>query len=193
MGGSSATKRTIALALIKLSQTKAFDKISVQDITKKAGLNRQTFYYHFSDKFDLLRWIYQQDAFIYLNTEDVNIDNWEEQALKMLKAIIEEKDFFFNTVKACPDILQNDFSAVTKKLLFALFEEMDADKELLPEDKEFYARFLSYGCSGVLLNWILAGYQETPLTIATQLFRLAKDIEFFSYRIYQQDIDDSVF
>lgn len=191
MGGSSATKRTIATALMTLCAAKSFDKISVQDITKEAGLNRQTFYYHFSDKYDLLRWIYQQDAFIYLSREDVKINNWEEQALKMLKAIIKDKDFYYNTVQACPDILQKDFSAVTKKLLFGLFEQMDADKELLPEDKEFYARFLSYGCSGVLLNWILEGYQETPLTIATQLFRLAKDIEFFSYRIYQQDTNDS--
>lgn len=191
MGGSSATKRTIAEALIKLCRTTSFDKISVQDITKEAGLNRQTFYYHFSDKYNLLRWIYQQDAFIYLTTEDVNIDNWEEQALKMLKAIIKEKDFFYSTVSARPEILQNDFSAVTKKLLFGLFEQMDAEQELLPEDKEFYARFLSYGCSGVLLNWILDGYKETPLTIATQLFRLAKDIEFFSYRIYQQGEGDT--
>jgi probable dihydroxyacetone kinase regulator len=181
----------MATALMALCTTKSFDKISVQDITKEAGLNRQTFYYHFSDKYDLLRWIYQQDAFIYLSRDDVKITNWEEQALKMLKAIIEEKDFYYNTVSACPDILQKDFSDVTKRLLFSLFEQMDTDKELLLEDKEFYARFLSYGCSGVLQNWILAGYQETPLTIATQLFRLAKDIEFFSYRIYQQDTDDS--
>lgn len=192
MAGSSATKRTIAEALIRLCKIKSFDKISVQDVTKEARLNRQTFYYHFSDKYDLLRWIYQQDAFIYLSTKDVKIDNWEEQALKMLKAIIEEKDFYYNTVIARPDILQKDFSAVTRQLLFGLFEQIDADKELLPEDKEFYARFLSYGCSGVLLNWIQEGYQETPLTIATQLFRLAKDIEFFSYRIYQQDEDGSI-
>ena len=32
---------------------------------QKVGLNRQTFYYHFTDKYDLLRWIYRHDALIY--------------------------------------------------------------------------------------------------------------------------------
>ncbi len=41
----------------------------LQDITKKVGLNRQTFYYHFTDKYDLLRWIYRHDALIYLETD----------------------------------------------------------------------------------------------------------------------------
>ncbi|MGC6770088.1 TetR/AcrR family transcriptional regulator [Enterococcus sp. LJL128] len=190
MSESQKTKKVIAQALIDLCGSEAFNKISVQDITHAAGLNRQTFYYHFSDKYALLRWIYQENAFLYLDTRDVNIDNWEEQALKMLKAIQEKRDFYYNTANAYPDIIRTDFAEVTKKLFLNLFEQMDAEHELLDEDKRFYARFLSYGCSGVLFTWIMEGYQETPLTIATQLFRLAKDIEFFSYRLYQQDSDD---
>ena len=192
MSESQVTKKVIAQALIKLCSAKLFSKISVQDITKEAGLNRQTFYYHFTDKYDLLRWIYHQEAFIYLDTKDVNIDNWEEQSLKMLKAIQDNRDFFYNTVSSYSEIMMLDFSEITKKLFVSLFEEMDVEGELSKDDKNFYARFLSYGCSGVLSNWILEGYKETPLTIATQLFRLAKDIEFFSYRLYQKESKDSL-
>lgn len=55
MSGTHDTKQAIASALIELCEQKDFRKISVQDITKKVGLNRQTFYYHFTDKYDLLR------------------------------------------------------------------------------------------------------------------------------------------
>jgi len=187
MSESQITKKAISAALIELCGRKLFSKISVQDITKEVGLNRQTFYYHFTDKQDLLRWIYTHDALIYLDSPDVSIDNWEEQALKMLKAIQSKSDFYYNTVSSDSDILRACFSTTTNKLFINLFDQMDKENQLLPEDKIFYARFFSYGCSGVLIDWILGGYKESPLEIATQLFRLAKDTEFFSYRLYAQE------
>ncbi|MFD1900891.1 TetR/AcrR family transcriptional regulator [Enterococcus termitis] len=187
MSEAQITKKAISSALIELCGRKLFSKISVQDITREVGLNRQTFYYHFTDKNDLLRWIYTHDALIYLDSADISIDNWEEQALKMLKTIQEKSDFYYNTVTSDSEILRACFSGITNKLFIHLFEQMDKEKQLLPEDKEFYARFFSYGCSGVLIEWILGSYKESPLEIATQLFRLAKDTEFFSYRLYAQE------
>lgn len=189
MSESQITKNAIASALIDLCDKKLFRKISVQDITKAVGLNRQTFYYHFTDKYDLLRWIYQHDALVYLGT-DVSIDNWEEQALKMLKAIQDKSDFYYNTVTSDSEVLMNAFSTLTNQLFINFFDQMDEEKQLLDEDKQFYAKFFSYGCGGVLINWILEGYKETPLEIATQLFRLAKDTEFYSYRLYAKEMDD---
>lgn len=187
MGESKITKRAMAGALIDLCKIKPFNKISVQDITKKVGLNRQTFYYHFNDKNDLLCLIYQHDAFIYLIESDIRIDNWEEQALKTLKKIKEKDTFYLNTVQADINVLLETFYEVTHRLFINLFNSVDREKQLSEEDKEFYSRFFSYGCGGVLTNWILNDYQETPLAIAAQLFRLAKDTELFSYRLYCQN------
>lgn len=184
MSESQVTKQAIATALVELCNTKIYSKISVQDITKKVGLNRQTFYYHFTDKEDLLRWIYLNDALIYLNDPILSIDNWEEQTLKMLKVMKEKSDFYYNTVNSDSNVLRECFYKITKALFIQLFEQMDKENQLLPEDKEFYGRFFSYGCSGVLINWILEGYKESPLVVATQFFRLAKDVELFSYRLY---------
>jgi AcrR family transcriptional regulator len=41
-------------ALSSLMQTKAFDEISVQDISEAATVNRATFYDHYTDKYSLL-------------------------------------------------------------------------------------------------------------------------------------------
>jgi len=48
------TRQLLQDALRRLLQEKEFDKISVQDITEAATLNRATFYAHYSDKFALL-------------------------------------------------------------------------------------------------------------------------------------------
>ena len=45
---NTITKRSLAKAFVDLLEEKPFDKITIQDISQKAGVNRQTFYNHFS-------------------------------------------------------------------------------------------------------------------------------------------------
>lgn len=42
-------------ALLILMETKAYEKISIGEITQKAGVNRSSYYRHFSSKEDILR------------------------------------------------------------------------------------------------------------------------------------------
>ncbi|MFQ7236803.1 MAG: TetR/AcrR family transcriptional regulator, partial [Enterococcus hulanensis] len=58
MAEGKATKETFVQALVALCQEKSYDKITVQDISQQVSLNRQTFYYHFKDKNDLLHYAY---------------------------------------------------------------------------------------------------------------------------------------
>ncbi len=48
------TRQLLQQALAELLRTREFDKLSVQEITDAAGLNRATFYAHYPDKFALL-------------------------------------------------------------------------------------------------------------------------------------------
>jgi AcrR family transcriptional regulator len=48
------TRQLLQQALEKLLETRAFETLSVQDITDAATLNRGTFYDHYTDKFALL-------------------------------------------------------------------------------------------------------------------------------------------
>ena len=48
------TRQVLDQAFIELLAEKGFDAINVQDVTARAGVNRATFYAHFTDKFDLL-------------------------------------------------------------------------------------------------------------------------------------------
>jgi len=48
------TRQLLQTALLELMQEKPFQAISVTDLTRRATLNRATFYLHYLDKFDLL-------------------------------------------------------------------------------------------------------------------------------------------
>ena len=105
MAESEITKRAIADSLKELTKTKPFDKISVKDISEKCGINRQTFYYHFIDKFDLLEWIYQTELFDkYMADVDFNI--WYDRIILVLEAMKEEKSFYVNTVNHTENYIQ---------------------------------------------------------------------------------------
>jgi len=181
------TKAVIGQTLITLCETKEVNKISVQEIAEKAQVNRQTFYYQFPDKKALIQWIYRQDALIFLTTEDVSLDNWEEAALRMLKAMKQAPAFYRKSLAYDREILMNGFLQITEPLFQRLFLEVDQEQQLTKQDILFYSRFFSYGCGGILENWIHNDFPETPLEIATQLFRLAKDVEFFGHQIYEKE------
>jgi len=56
------TKSMISASLKKLMKTKPFNKITVKQIIDDCGIVRNTFYYHFEDTTDLLRWTLREDA-----------------------------------------------------------------------------------------------------------------------------------
>ncbi|MEK5337224.1 TetR/AcrR family transcriptional regulator [Bacillus sp. FSL M8-0166] len=50
---ATESKQQLRKALFQLLSEKEWGKISVQDLTKVAGIHRTTFYQHYEDKFDL--------------------------------------------------------------------------------------------------------------------------------------------
>ena len=50
---NTRTEARIKAAFTTLVRTKGFDSMSVSDIARTAGINRGTFYMHYTDKFDL--------------------------------------------------------------------------------------------------------------------------------------------
>ena len=62
------TEKLIFDALMQLTIHKGFSAVTVSDITQTAGINRATFYRHYTDKFDLLNQ-YAQTVYALLDTD----------------------------------------------------------------------------------------------------------------------------
>lgn len=58
---SEITKKALVSSLIALCDEKKLNKITVQDIVNKCGVNRNTFYYHFADIYDLLDYMFRNE------------------------------------------------------------------------------------------------------------------------------------
>ena len=73
MAESNITKQALANGLKELMAVQSFEKISVGQICDKCHMSRQSFYYHFRDKYDLLNWICDEDfAPVFLISDEEN-------------------------------------------------------------------------------------------------------------------------
>ena len=62
MPTSKLTKRALAASITTLLEKKPLDRITIKDITDECGVTRNTFYYHFQDVYDLLSYIFREQA-----------------------------------------------------------------------------------------------------------------------------------
>ncbi len=60
MARGDNTKAAIAGSFMELMRHRAIDAISVKELCRISGIHRRTFYYHFEDKGELIKWIYAQ-------------------------------------------------------------------------------------------------------------------------------------
>ena len=87
---SEHTKTMLCQALKKKMAQKPLDKITIRELADDCGLKRQAFYYHFEDIYDLVRWMFQQEAVSLLRQHDGAL-LWQEGLLQLLRYLEENR------------------------------------------------------------------------------------------------------
>ncbi len=180
MAESLITKKAIADSLKSLTKEKSFDKISVKDISEKCGINRQTFYYHFVDKFALLEWIYQTEL-LEATLQDVSFENWREKFIDTLDAMRADKRFYINTINHTEDYIQRYMIEQAGSLFIRAIDELDESSKVRDEQRRFISRFFAYGVCGIVIEWAVGGMQEEPEYIVGNLWELLTHCERAAY------------
>lgn len=162
MSTSDFTKYMIAQGTKQLLQTMDFDKLSVGNIAKHCHISRNTFYYHFRDKYDIIAWIFYSEITPIIGT-DQSIDNWSESLLALCKYMQQNKDFYIKMLNIQG---QNSFSEcflefyadLVRNLLLNAHSEQILDSSQIRVISNFYA----YGVTGVISNWARNGMNANP-------------------------------
>ena len=64
----NGTKQKIAYTMHEMMGRKSFEKITVKNLMDVSNMNRQSFYYHFQDKYELLNWIFDTEIISFMQT-----------------------------------------------------------------------------------------------------------------------------
>lgn len=161
MAGS--TESALAASLKKLLSKKTLDKITVRDITDDCGVNRQTFYYHFHDVYDLVEWILKSEA-EKIAGDGITADNRLEVVMKMIREIQKERQFVLNLYYSLSHRELDQFmEMIIRPAIGTLAKEAAADMEVTDEDRELVVSILTSGLTGIMNDWIGTGLKEDVL------------------------------
>ena len=157
-------KILLAESFKELVLEKPIEKITIKEITDRAGVIRVTFYNHFQDKYELLEWICREEL-----VDPIRVFLWngmEEEALTfMFTNTLRNRDFYARAVKlegqnSFESILQKCFSEIVIDYISEHAKNGKKKFDWLTPQRVggFYAQALSY----VLIAWIKSGMHEKP-------------------------------
>lgn len=161
MADSNITKQALANALKELLEQQPLEKISVNAICQRCGMNRKSFYYHFRDKFELVEWIYDSE-FIAVMQGELDPLGWHFVE-RLCKYFDENRSFYAKTLAYEG---QNSFSDYFYDFVTALLRH-DLRKLQLPsfasdEAEDFAVTFFADALTCAIKRWIMGGSHIPP-------------------------------
>ena len=90
---TAKTKKAFVDAFCELYSQKPIEKISVQEITNKAGYNRSSFYQHFHDVYDLLDYL-EKDVLEFMH-QRLHLG---KGSVHEFISVLDEKGFYLNAL-----------------------------------------------------------------------------------------------
>lgn len=169
MSNSLQTKKSLANSLKKLMKVTPLHKISVKDVVKDCNVNRQTFYYHFHDIYDLVEWIYKTEA-IESIAEYKSYNTWTDGFYKIFLYIEDNKEFCYNTLNSLSRThLDMYLFSVINDLLMGVINEISSDMSVKNDDKKFISDFYTHAFTGLVIQWMKDGMRENPKVLIEKL------------------------
>ena len=162
--GKNAVDTLLAESLKELTEKHPIEKITIKEITDKAGVIRPTFYNHFQDKYELLEWIVKTE----LLEPMIPLLQHEmlEQALVLMFTSIERSKTFYT--KASKLEGQNSFESIVKNSLGEILQQLLQSFGVIKSTKykwlniegvaQYYANSICY----VIMKWIWDGMVVPP-------------------------------
>lgn len=149
------TKKMLADSLKAAMKEKAFSKITVSEIIQACGVNRKTFYYHFADIYDLLKWMFQQEALEMVKHFDAVID--AEEVMTFIMDYVEQNDHIINCAQDAmgSDELKRFFIAGFLDIARDIIDQAEAAAGCHLEQgyKDFLCHFYVGAVSNMLTEW----------------------------------------
>ncbi|MGI6713809.1 MAG: TetR/AcrR family transcriptional regulator [Bacilli bacterium] len=160
------TERKLGNTLKTLMMTEPLEAITVKKIADRCRVNRQTFYYHFRNIYDLLTWIYLHEEIPAIE----EASTWKEGLVRILEYVNENSEFITNTLASAGRELFIEFLYNTiYGSQLRIIDDLDVDNALEEETRKFISQFYAPSFVYVIVRWIDGGRVEKPEHLIAQL------------------------
>ncbi|MBF4694670.1 TetR/AcrR family transcriptional regulator [Fusibacter ferrireducens] len=159
-----SAKVTILSTFRQLIQNRSLDKITVTEICEKSAINRQTFYNHFSDLFDIFKYLFQEELSEEI-AQNRTFEKWCGGFLATLNYLKCNSRMILNVYQSSyrseADLF---FINISYQLLDRVVDECmnNMHVDLIEPDCRFIVNFYRHVFNGLMIDWVNEGMKEAP-------------------------------
>ena len=167
-------KRKLAEVLTEYMKTVSLEKITVKDIVERAGVSRQTFYYHFHDIYEVLEWYMAEvtNEAIKKNSEK---EEWIEGYTRILCWCRENKPVLMNIYSSVSrDTLEFYMNQLLYGYMIKRINYNSKKMKVSEKQKEMVAKFYTMGINAITLEWMRTYMKEDPEELAAEVYIMLK-------------------
>lgn len=155
-------KECMADSLLQIMKKKQFDKITINEITQAAGVNRSTWFRNFNSKNEALTFKLIQLWNRWADDHDMG---------EHYRYTLDNADMFFAFNASIQEILLHIYREELQACIYDTFLQIMNPQHNNDDPVACYeARFYSYGLFGLLEEWIKRDFDQTPEQL-TALFQ----------------------
>ncbi len=159
MAASELTKKAITEAFLEILTEKPLEKITVNDITSRCGINRNTFYYHYQDIPSLLENILSEaaDTFVLEYPQLNSIDECLAAAMEFARA---NKRVIMHIFSSGSHSNISSLWKICDHVIRKYSETVFPDAPISDSDRELFIRYHKCATFGLIIDWLQSGMDE---------------------------------
>lgn len=168
------TEGLLKSSLLQLITKKPIRSISIKELCEHSGINRTTFYAHYTSISDVLNSVHdeQLDSFVQIIESIANTNpSVEEATALLLTEIYYRKDTYKILLSNpdCYDFIQR-FSALLHQNILSKSVPYSRDSHV-----KYYPAYMTSGILACISKWVMSDCDQTPTEFASLLLTITHD------------------
>lgn len=164
-------KAAIADSFKQLVSRKSIDKLTVKAICERCDVNRQTFYNHFTDIFDIFKFVFYEEIWEEI-AQNRTFETWSGGFLATMNYLKKNSRMILNVYNSSYRSEANAFFInLSNRLLDDVVEECieELGVKLKDKDRNFIVNFYRHVFNGLMMDWVNEGMEDEPEIILKKL------------------------
>ncbi len=148
------TKAMFAVEIERMIEVTPLTRISVKDLCERCGVPRQTFYYHFHDKYELVAWVFFQDQMSSGSLASGAKGGLEEYLNEILDKLWRRRTFYRRAFDGAGELSIHRY-VYEFNVGYALgVIEASKGADAVTDEARFNVSFAAYGCMMMCIEWL---------------------------------------
>lgn len=149
------TQKFIMNTFMQLLENESLDNITVRDIVEECEINRNTFYYHYSDIYDLLDDVFRVEAEKFLEQDVDEATTFGEEYARAAQFVLKYRRAILHIYDSKKrDVLENYLETLAFSFISRFVRKEAEGYKLSEDDIDYITGFYTHAIVGNTIEWI---------------------------------------